>query len=126
MILDGYTLHSGIIWENEFTRAAASQDIEYTLLNNVVIHSIPDTLNEFVISSADRGSGSRGYFSRDQIVHFRSLEQSATEIVLKYRGISYNVIIKAGSIKVKPKRETESVSDSDIYTGSITLIEVGS
>ncbi len=124
MIIGGYILHPGVIWEDEFTQAAASQSVNKTLLNNVVIYSIPDTKLEFNIVAADSGSVSRGYFTREQIVYFKHQEQVAATIVLTYRDVDYNVIVKAGGIKVKPKRETEAISDSDIYTGSITFIEV--
>jgi len=100
MIIGGYTLHPGVIWEDEFTQAAASQSVNKTLLNNVVIYSIPDTKLEFNIVAADSGSVSRGYFTREQIVYFKHQEQVAATIVLTYRDVDYNVIVKAGGIKL--------------------------
>lgn len=124
MIIGSHTLHPGVIWSNETSSPAAVQQINYTILNNIAIHSTPVHKQEIILEAKDSGNRARGYFSREQFEYLRSVEASVSMIVLVYRSVSRNVIVKAGGVQLVPKRETESVDSTDMYIGTVTLQEV--
>ncbi len=124
MILGPYTLHPGVIWVNEGSTPAATQQISYTILNRVSVHSTPNQNIEIELEAKDSGNKGRGYFSREQFDYLKESEQNATIINIIYRSVSHSVIVKAGGVQLTPKRETESVDDTDMYIGTVTLQEV--
>lgn len=121
MIIGSYIIHPGVIWENEMTQPAAAQQMTRTMLGNVDIKSVPLLKREMVFSTKDSGSKSRGYFEREVIDFLREAELNGTVVVVIYRGVSYNLIVKSGGVNVAPKKETESVDGTDPCTGSITF-----
>ena len=124
MMLDSFTLHPGVIWENEITEPAAAQQVSRTILGNYDIQSVPLLKRKIVIATKDSGGRSRGYFKRDLIEHLRVAELNRTTVVLTYRDVIYNTKVAAGGVSVKPKKEIEAVDGEDPYTGSITLYNI--
>ena len=48
--LNGVVLNDGIVWTNEFTYAASSQSVLYTLLGNAVVQTMPmNTRKEIIL-----------------------------------------------------------------------------
>lgn len=124
MIIGSYTLHPGVLWVNELTAPAVAQQITRTILSNTHIYHNPITNREMIIEAKDSGNRARGYFTREQVEYLRTAEQNGTTVVLQYRGVSYNTIVKAGGVQLSPKKEIESVSNEDFYTGTVTLQEI--
>ena len=124
MMLDLFTLHPGCIWENEITEPAVAQQVSRSILGNYDIRSVPLPKRPIVISAKDAGTRARGYFQRDLIEHLRQAELNRTTVTMVYRGITYSTIVKAGGVNVVAKRETESVEDTDPFTGTITLFHI--
>jgi len=123
MILGSMTLHPGVIWINETTDPRAAQQIEPTLLNNVIIFTTPITKREIVLEARD-GNRVRGVFTRELVEELMDAEQNGIVIPFVYRGLTRSVIVKAGGLSLTPKRETETLNSDDVYTGTVTLQEV--
>ena len=124
MEIGPYTAHPGVLWKNEFDSPGISQQINFTIQGTPKITTLPNPKREIILEARDGGTRARGYFSREILEYLRSSEISGSVVVIEYRGVSYNTVVKAGGIKVVPKRETEAVDSSDIYVGTITLQEV--
>lgn len=124
MILGTYTLNPGIIWMNEFDTEGIGQDIQQTLLGNVIIQTLPVTKHQMVIGTKESGNRSRGFWTREQIEYLRTAETNGTTVTLQYRGVTYNTIVVAGSISVRPLKEIETVSSDDYYVGTVTLQQI--
>ena len=124
MILGPFSLHPGVLWVNEITAPAVSQQITRTILSNIHIYHQPLSCSDIIIEARDGGARARGYFTREQIEYIKDAEHNGTIIVLQYRGVSHNAIVKAGGVQVTPKKEIEAIDDADPYTGTITFQEI--
>lgn len=124
MILGPHTLHRGVLWVNEITAPSVAQQVDRTILSNIHIYSNPLVKREMIIEARDSGSTARGYFTREQVEYLKDAELNGTTVVLQYRGVSYNTVIKAGGVQLTPKKEIETVDNADPYTGSVTLQEI--
>ena len=124
MIIGPYTLHPGVLWVNEITTPAVAQQIDRTILDNIHIHHSPILKKEMIIEARDSGNRVRGYFTRSQVDYLRAAEQNGTTVVVQYRGVAYNTVVKAGGVQLQPKKEIEAVSDDDFYMGTVTLQEI--
>ncbi len=124
MRIDTFTLHAGVIWDNEITEPSAIQQLSRTVLGTIRVYRMPVSKRKLVFSAKDKGSSGRGYFSRELIMHLQSAELNGTILEIEYRSILYSAIVQPGGLNVVPKRETESVDSTDVYTGTITLQEI--
>jgi len=124
MIMGSFTLHPGVLWVNEVTAPVVAQQIDRTILSNIHIHHTPLSKKEMLIEARDSGQRSRGCFTREHVDYLRAAEESGSTVVLQYRGISYNTVVKAGAVQLTPKKEIESVDDADLYTGTVTFQEI--
>ena len=124
MMLDSFELHPGVLWVNEITAPAVAQQITKTILSNIHVYHNPLPRREMLLEARNSGSRVRGYFTREQTMHLRAAEESGTTVVIQYRSVSYNTIVKAGGVQLTPKKEIEAVEDDDVYTGTVTLQEI--
>ena len=124
MIIGPHAMHPGVIWVNEITAPAVMQQIDRTILNNIHIYHNAITKKEMIVEARDGGNRSRGYFTREQIDYLRDAEMHGTTVVVQYRGVSYNMIVKAGGVQALPKKEVETIDNADPYTGTITFQEI--
>ena len=123
--LNGVTLNEGVVWEGEFDYNALSQSVSYTLLGNVVIQNMPsNTRKEMKIVATGDGSSFMGSFTRGQILAFKALEESGSSVVLSYEGTDYNVVVKSGGVQMSPILSGVNQSSSDLFSGTLILIEV--
>ena len=93
MILGPYTVHPGVIWENEFPEPSSAQQVSRTILGNLIVKSVPLTKNKIIISTKDMGTKSRGVFTRDIIVYLKQAELDGSTVPFTYRGASYNTLV---------------------------------
>ena len=124
MIMGSFTLHSGVLWVNEVTAPSVMQQITRTILGNIHIRHVAVTKRKIIIEARDGGNRSRGYFTREQVDFIKESESNGTVVVLQHRGLSYNTVVIAGSVALTPKKEIESVTNEDPYTGTITFQEI--
>jgi len=125
MILNGVTLNEGLVWEGEFDSAVISQSVSYTILGNVVVQNMPlPTNKEIRIVAKGDGSFFMGSFTRSQVTAFKDLERSGSAIIFDYEGSLFNVVIKAGGVQMSPILAGTNQNSSDLYTGTLILIEV--
>ena len=124
MILGPYTLVPGVLWVNEITAPVIAQQIDITILGNVHIHNGPILKKTIIIEARDSGKLVRGYFTRAQVDYLRAAETNGTTVVIQYRGVTYNTIVKAGGVALRPKKEIETVDNEDPHTGTVTLQEI--
>lgn len=123
--LNGVTLSEDLIWENEFDSPAISQNTQRTILGNLVIQNLPlskgRTIN--LVANSD-GNSYEGFFTREQIIEFKVLEQSGADITFHYEGTDYNVKIQAGGVQVTPLIPRPNQAIGDLYSGTLILIEM--
>lgn len=117
-------LSDDLIWENEFEDASIGQGINITILGNVVITTNPLTGGRTVeLTARETGGAIYGYFTRSQIQTIKSYEADGTVVLFTYGVQSFNVVIKAGGVSVKPLLPKEGQGYDDYYTGTIILLE---
>ena len=118
-------LSDDLIWENEFVDASIGQGYNITILGNVVINTNPlqggRTVN---LTARNTGGAIYGFFTRTQVESIKTLEAAGTEIAFVYGSQSFDVVVKAGGVSVKPLLPKEGQGYDDYYTGTIILLEV--
>ncbi len=123
--LNGVILNEGLVWEGEFDYAAVSQSVSYTVLGNVVVQNMPlSNRKEIKLVAKGDGSSFMGSFSREHIVAFKVLEESGGSVVFSYEGADYDVVVKSGGVQMTPILSGVNQSSSDLYSGTLILIEV--
>ena len=123
--LNGVTLNDGLVWTNEFDYLASSQLIVYTLLGNAVIQTMPmNTRQEIKLVATSEGSSFIGSFTREQIQAFKLLEKEGNTVIFHYEGVDYNVVVKSGGVQMSPILSGTNQNTSDLYTGTLLLVEV--
>jgi len=125
ILLNGVTLNEGLVWEGEFDYNALSQSVSYTILGNVVVQNMPSsTKKEMKLVASGDGNSFMGSFSREQILAFKVLEESGGSIVFSYEGTDYDVVVKSGGVQMTPILSGVNQSSSDLFSGTLILIEV--
>jgi len=123
--LDGVTLDNDLLWVNEFDTPVISQNILRTILGNTVIQSMPLIKGRYIsLVASNTGGTYSGSFTREQIIAFRELEKNTNSVVLVYETETFNVIVPSGGIQVTPLIPRPNQENKDLYTGTLTLIEI--
>ena len=123
--LNGVTLSDDLIWENEFDSPVISQNTQRTILGNLIIQSLPINKGRTInLTAVTEGDVYFGYFTRLQIINFKSLEQLGLTVVFHYEGTDYDVRVQAGGVQVTPLIPRPNQDVTDLYSGVLTLIEV--
>lgn len=123
MNIGPHEIHRGVIWVNEITTPNVAQQITRTILSYVHVRHNPLTRKEMIFEARD-GARTRGYFTREQVDYLRNAEHTGATVIIQYRGVSYNAVVKAGGVQLRPKKEIEAVSSDDPYTGTVTFQEI--
>lgn len=118
-------LHSGVFWVNEFSEPRVAEDVFLDVNGSVSIQRTPIVSGRKIILEA-KGSETEGrsYFTRRQVILFEQWEISGIAIPFIYGSRVFAVVVPSNGISVTPVRDMEGHSDSDIYYGSLTLLEV--
>jgi len=120
------TLSDDLIWENEFEDASIGQGVNTTILGNIVINTNPLSGGRTVqLTARNTGGAIYGFFTRLQIQNLKTYEANGTEVLFTYGTQSFNVVVKAGGISVKPLLPKVGQGYSDYYTGTVILLETG-
>ena len=124
--LGGIVLNRNLILEDEFAANLSGQVVETTISGRrVITKSVVSGKPNLVLSARRTGSQFSGYFSRDEILQIKEFERNNVAVPFIYGTQSYSVLVASGGVKVTPLLEYgESFSDEDLYTGTITLLEV--
>lgn len=124
--LNGVTLNDSLVWVDEFDAPTINHNQKRVIHGNLIVQTMPLPSKKPTITLIAKTSGSSfiGSFTREQIVGFKLLEQNKTVVAFVYDSFTAQVIIKAGSVSMKPIFARPSRSNSDLYTGTLTLVEV--
>jgi len=125
MILDGMTLDPGVLWENEFEDEGIGQDVKMSIGGNRFITNAPINGARTIVLATRSGNPGRGKFTRAQILQLKDRQKIGAILAFVYNGVTMNVMVASKGIVVKPAfKEIEGLQDTDLYVGSITLLEV--
>lgn len=123
--LNGVTLSDDLIWENEFDNPSISQNVQRTILGNLIVQQLPISNGRIInLTAVSSGNTYEGFFTRSQIIQFKELERLGTTIIFQYEGADYNVKIQAGGVQVAPLQPRPNQDGDDLYSGQLILIEV--
>jgi hypothetical protein len=123
--LNGVTLDDDLVWEGEFDSAVISQNIQRTILGTLIVQSLPQVKGRIInLVASGSGNSFSGSFTRTQVEGFKSLEQSGSTVAFTYESQVFSVIVQAGGVKVSPLIPRPDQSNTDLYIGTLTLIEV--
>jgi hypothetical protein len=125
--LNGVTLHNELLWEGEFDDPLISQNIQRTIKGSLIVQNLSVAEEGRIINLTARLSGSSvfGYFTKTQVKGFKLLEKTGATVVFIYESTQLNVIVKAGGVNMRPLIPRPNQQDTDLYTGVLTLIEIG-
>ena len=123
--LNGVTLNDSLIWTDEYDNQTVSQNIQRTVLGNLVVQNMPISKGNIItLQAQSSGDNIIGSFTRTQVEAFKALEQAGTVVEFVYDSYVTNVIVQAGGVKVSSIFARSGRSSSDIFTGVLTLITV--
>jgi hypothetical protein len=123
--LNAVTLSSDLLWVNEFQSPRIGQSIMTTIGGETVVHTDPLVGGREVTLSAERrGNAIYGFYTRQQILDIETLEQNGSIVPFVYGTQFFNIIVKAGSIRVEALLPAVNQGYDDYYIGQITLLEV--
>lgn len=124
--LNGVTLDDSLVWENEFDAPAISQNVLRTVMGNAIIQSemLSEDGHEIVIKAVSSGDDFIGSFTREQIIGFKNLERAGSVVSFVYEEYSTNVVVKSGGVQMSPVFARDDRSNSNLFTGTLTLIKV--
>jgi hypothetical protein len=123
--LNGVTLSEDLLWENEFDNPGISQNTKRTLLGNLVIQNMPLSAGRVInLTAVSEGNSYSGFFTREQVIEFKRLEELGASMIFHYEGTDYNVTIMAGGVQVSPIQPRPNQDTTDLYSGVLILIEL--
>lgn len=124
--LGGISLSDDLRLQGEFDDAVSSLNVDRTISGRLVIQKASLSKGrQFVLSATQSGNQYSGYFTRLQLEQLKDIERNNTQISFVYGTQIHQVLILPGTINVVPLLDYgDEFSDVDIYTGTITLLEV--
>lgn len=123
--LNGVTLDNDLIWDGEYDSAVISQNLQRTILGVLVVQNLPQVSGRIItLTASGTGTNFSGSFTREQIEGFKLLEQAGSVVTLIYEDQTLSVVIQAGGIQVRPLIPRPNQASTDLYIGTVTLIEV--
>lgn len=123
--INAIALSDQLIIHDEFAQNAVGQSSRVKINGVRVVQNSPLLKRpEIVLGSQSIAGGFSGYFTRDQLIALKALEQAQTTVVFIHESQTFNVVIKAGGIDVVPILPRPNQVGTDWYTGTITMIEV--
>jgi len=125
MMLGAIDLDDNIILAGEFAYPAAGQSVRRTILGRAVIQWAPVSGGrELVLEATDEGGRYKGFFTRSQVEQIKALEAAQDVVTLDTGAATYDVVVKAGGVDVRPVIDLADPDAADHYVGTVTLIEV--
>lgn len=124
--INGISLSDDLVWNNQFDYPSVAQSVMPLLGGGVDIRHTPESTKGREITLIASSSGSRysGYFTHLQIKQLKAVEKTGSVVSFIYESTSLNVILKSNGINAKPLIPRPNIQDDDLYTGTITMIEV--
>ena len=123
--LNGVILDNDLIWDGEYDSPVIAQNLQRTILGVLVVQTLPQTKGRIInLTATGSGTNYTGSFTRSQIEGFKLLEQAGTSVSFVYESQTMNVIIQAGGVQVRPLIARPNQVSTDLYIGTVTLIEV--
>jgi hypothetical protein len=123
--LNGVTLDDDLIWDGEFDSPYIAQNLQRTILGILVVQNLPQVKGRIItLTASASGNEYTGHFTRSQIEGIKVLEQTGTVVEFIYESQTMNVIIQAGGVQVRPLIPRPNQASTDLYIGTVTLIEV--
>ncbi len=123
--LNGVTLSEDLIWANEFDNPVIAQNTQRTILGNLVIQQMPVVKGRIInLLAVASGDSYEGFFTKTEVIEFKSLEQQGVTMVFSYEGSVHNVKIQAGGVQVTPLIPRPNQAVGDLYSGTLILIEI--
>jgi len=121
MKINGVSINSGVIWEDETTSAKSTQQLTTLISGNINIVHSKIQKPTMTFEAKENGAFARGYFTREMTEFLLNAEANLEQFVIEYRGVEYPVIIPSGGVQLTPKRETEETALTDVYCGTLTV-----
>lgn len=124
--LGAITLSDELRLEGEFNDAVSSLTVNRAISGRLVIQKGNIIKGrQFVLSATRSGNQYSGSFTRLQVESLKDYAQNNTQITFVYGSQTHEVLIMPGSIQVVPLLDYgDEFQDTDLYTGTITLLEV--
>jgi hypothetical protein len=123
--IGGITLSDDLIWENEFDYPEVAQSARTLLGGGTWVQSTALSKRpEIKLSAIGSGTSFSGYFTYTQLGSLKSIERSQAVVNFVYGSVTKSVVIQANGIDVQPVLPRPDTEGSDMYIGTITMIEV--
>ena len=123
--LGGVTLNDTLVWENKDSYPRNAYSRRTTLQGRVIIQSSSIDGRLITLRTIDVAAGTIGYFTKAQIDSIRTFENNMSTISFVYESETINVVVQPGGINVEAMIPRPNHDATDLFTGSINLIEVG-
>lgn len=123
--LDSVTLDKSIRLDGEITSPLSVSQVQVTLggNTNIVIRK-KSKGRELLLTTSGNGSTHHGLFTRQQLIDVATIRDAGLPVTLVHNSVTYTVIVKPDGINVSPIIVTSDNKVGDLYSGSITVIEV--
>jgi len=124
--LGGIVLSDDLILEGEFDDALSSLTVDRAISGRLIIQTGSiEKGRQFVLSARRSGSEYSGWYTRTQVEQLKEFERNLSTITFVYGSQTRQVMIIPGQMKMVPLLDYGyEFSNEDIYTGTITLLEV--
>lgn len=123
--LNAIELDKDLVWVDEFDTPAIVQGVQCTYLGGLVIQKGGVIKGRLItLAAVSSGNAYTGSFTRTQILAFKELEAAGSEVTFEYGDEVLTVLVSAGGVQVAPLIPRPNQELTDLYTGTLILIEV--
>lgn len=124
VILGSVTLDSRLLLRGAFETPSITLDQKRLLSGSLYIGVKPLLGRTLILTTDGPNNIKYGLFTRTQLIQIAALRDAGSPILLTHNTESFNVMIADTGIEVEPIVESTTKNSTDLYAGSITLIEV--
>ena len=122
--LGGVTLHSGLVWENQYKYPKRAMSIRRTLGGEVNVQSAEMIRGREINISTNDGNAEKAYLTRTQVEQLREFERLGETYTFVFGSHTISVIVLPGEIDFSPLGDPNVHSGTDVFVGSFKLLEV--